>query len=139
MFQPVSLNFVKMVIASTPIRANTKMADLGGRTMLPGVVDSHGHMVGGGLQALSANMLPPPDGSGPHPGENRSLRLRTAAAFPWISTVEIRDSVLTVSEGPGRPPVVIDLPQAIDAAGNNHAPRMLVRDVDNLKRNSKYE
>ena len=31
-------------------------------------------------------------------------------------------------------PVVIDLPQAIDAAGNNHAPRMLVRDVDNLKR-----
>ena len=35
-------------------------------------------------------MLPPPDGSGPHPGENRSLRLRTAAAFPWISTVEIR-------------------------------------------------
>src|SRR3954471_4346327 len=31
-------------------------------------------------------------------------------------------------------PVIIDLPQAIDAAGNNHAPRMLVRDVDNLKR-----
>jgi len=31
-------------------------------------------------------------------------------------------------------PVIIDLPQAVDAAGNNHAPRMLVRDVDNLKR-----
>src|SRR3954468_6368499 len=31
-------------------------------------------------------------------------------------------------------PVIIDLPQAIDAAGNNHAPRMLVRDVDNLRR-----
>ena len=31
-------------------------------------------------------------------------------------------------------PVVIDLPQAVDAAGNNHAPRMLVRDVDNLRR-----
>jgi RIO kinase 1 len=30
-------------------------------------------------------------------------------------------------------PVIIDLPQAIDAAGNNHAPRMLVRDVDNLR------
>ena len=30
-------------------------------------------------------MLPPPDGSGPHPGDNRSLRLRTVAAFPWIS------------------------------------------------------
>jgi RIO kinase 1 len=31
-------------------------------------------------------------------------------------------------------PVVIDLPQAVDAAGNNHAPRMLVRDVDSLRR-----
>ena len=31
-------------------------------------------------------------------------------------------------------PVIIDLPQAVDAAGNNHAPRMLLRDVDNLRR-----
>ena len=30
-------------------------------------------------------------------------------------------------------PVVIDLPQAIDAAGNNHAGRMLLRDVANLR------
>jgi RIO kinase 1 len=30
-------------------------------------------------------------------------------------------------------PVIIDLPQAIDAAGNNHASRMLLRDVDNLR------
>jgi RIO kinase 1 len=29
--------------------------------------------------------------------------------------------------------VIIDLPQAVDAAGNNHAPRMLMRDVDNLR------
>lgn len=29
-------------------------------------------------------------------------------------------------------PVIIDLPQAIDAAANNHAPRMLERDVNNL-------
>lgn len=62
-------------------------------------------------------MLPPPDGSGPHPGENRSLRLRTAAAFPWIGTVEVRDSVLTVSEGAGRPPVVLEIPSATFKAG----------------------
>ncbi|MGB8856970.1 MAG: PA4780 family RIO1-like protein kinase, partial [Burkholderiales bacterium] len=31
-------------------------------------------------------------------------------------------------------PVIIDLPQAVDAAGNNHAMRMLLRDVDNLRR-----
>ncbi len=36
--------------------------DLAGRAMLPGFVDSHGHVVMGGLQALSANMLAPPDG-----------------------------------------------------------------------------
>jgi RIO kinase 1 len=30
-------------------------------------------------------------------------------------------------------PVIIDLPQAVDAAGNNHAPRMLLRDVDKLR------
>ena len=30
-------------------------------------------------------------------------------------------------------PVIIDLPQAVDAAGNNHAQAMLARDVDNLK------
>lgn len=33
----------------------------------------------------------------------------------------------------GDGPVIIDLPQAVDAAGNNHAPRMLMRDVDNLR------
>ena len=30
-------------------------------------------------------------------------------------------------------PVIIDLPQAVDAAGNNHACRMLLRDVVNLR------
>lgn len=30
-------------------------------------------------------------------------------------------------------PVIIDLPQAVDAAGNNHASRMLERDVANLR------
>lgn len=29
-------------------------------------------------------------------------------------------------------PVIIDLPQAVDAAGNNHAQRMLLRDIKNL-------
>ena len=30
-------------------------------------------------------------------------------------------------------PMIIDLPQAVDAAGNNHASRMLLRDVANLR------
>jgi RIO kinase 1 len=38
-------------------------------------------------------------------------------------------NILLAADGP----VIIDLPQAVDAAGNNHAPRMLMRDVDNLR------
>ena len=38
-------------------------------------------------------------------------------------------NVLLAADGP----VIIDLPQAIDAAGNNHANRMLLRDVANLR------
>jgi RIO kinase 1 len=37
-------------------------------------------------------------------------------------------NILVGSDGP----VIIDLPQAVDAAGNNHAKDMLVRDVKNL-------
>ncbi|HSI60845.1 MAG TPA: PA4780 family RIO1-like protein kinase [Ideonella sp.] len=38
-------------------------------------------------------------------------------------------NILLADDGP----VIIDLPQAVDAAGNNHAPRMLMRDVNNLR------
>ena len=38
-------------------------------------------------------------------------------------------NILLAADGP----VVIDLPQAVDAAGNNHAGRMLLRDVQNLR------
>ena len=38
-------------------------------------------------------------------------------------------NILLAADGP----VIIDLPQAVDAAGNNHAQRMLLRDVDNLR------
>jgi RIO kinase 1 len=38
-------------------------------------------------------------------------------------------NILLAEDGP----VIIDLPQAVDAAGNNHAARMLLRDVDNLR------
>ncbi len=38
-------------------------------------------------------------------------------------------NVLLAADGP----VIIDLPQAVDASGNNHAQRMLLRDVANLR------
>lgn len=71
------------------------------------------------------DMLPPPDGSGPHPGENRSLRLRTAPAFPWISTIDVRDSVLTIADGQGRPPVVLEIPTATFKSSAQNQPLQL--------------
>ena len=41
---------------------DTQMIDLAGRTLIPGFVDAHGHVFMIGIQALSANMLPAPDG-----------------------------------------------------------------------------
>jgi predicted amidohydrolase YtcJ len=41
---------------------STQMIDLAGKTMLPGFVDAHGHVLFGGLQNLSANLLAAPDG-----------------------------------------------------------------------------
>jgi RIO kinase 1 len=38
-------------------------------------------------------------------------------------------NILLAADGP----VIIDLPQAVDAAGNHHASRMLLRDVANLR------
>jgi predicted amidohydrolase YtcJ len=41
---------------------STKLIDLKDRTLLPGFVDSHGHTYLIGIQATTANLLPPPDG-----------------------------------------------------------------------------
>jgi len=40
----------------------TAVVDLGEQALLPGFVDAHGHAFMIGIQALSANLLPPPDG-----------------------------------------------------------------------------
>jgi predicted amidohydrolase YtcJ len=40
----------------------TEMVDLAGKTLIPGFFDAHSHFSQVGLQAISANLLPPPDG-----------------------------------------------------------------------------
>jgi predicted amidohydrolase YtcJ len=42
--------------------ASTELIDLDGKTLLPGFIDPHSHVNGVGLQAMVANLLPPPDG-----------------------------------------------------------------------------
>jgi predicted amidohydrolase YtcJ len=40
----------------------TRVVDIAGKALIPGFVDAHGHVFLIGIQALSANMLPSPDG-----------------------------------------------------------------------------
>ena len=42
----------------------TRMVELDGRALLPGFIDAHGHIFNAGIQKLTANLLPPPDGQG---------------------------------------------------------------------------
>jgi hypothetical protein len=56
--------YVGDVRGSKPLTADsTKQIDLAGKTMVPGFVDAHGHVVSAGIQAASANLLPAPDGN----------------------------------------------------------------------------
>jgi hypothetical protein len=68
----------------------TEVIDLKGRTLLPGFVDAHGHMVVGGLQALSANLLAPPDGDVTDiPGIIRTMRDWIAANKEAVAKTQL--------------------------------------------------
>jgi predicted amidohydrolase YtcJ len=57
--------------------------DLKGRTLLPGFVDGHGHVTGVGMQALVANVLPPPDGRNDSVAALQQTLRDWMAANPW--------------------------------------------------------
>ena len=63
---------------------------------------------------------------------HHSMLLNEVVRMLWVGVVHgdlSEFNILLGAEGP----VIIDLPQAVDAAGNNHAERMLLRDVGNLR------
>lgn len=65
--------------------ASTQKIDLGGNALLPGFFDSHGHAYMIGIQATSANLLPPPD------GEGKDIAALQALLLDWVTNNE--DSV----------------------------------------------
>jgi hypothetical protein len=74
--------------------AATRMVDLAGRTMIPGFIDAHGHMWGAGVQAMAANLLPPPD------GPVRSIADLQAQLRQWMATSNIaRDFGVVIGFG----------------------------------------
>ena len=52
---------------------STRLMDLEGKTLVPGFVESHGHTYMMGIQAATANLLPPPDGDGADVASLQSL------------------------------------------------------------------
>ncbi|WP_282274802.1 amidohydrolase [Stenotrophomonas sp. PS02297] len=71
----------KAALAFSP---GARQVDLQGHTLVPGFIDSHGHVSGVGLQALSANLLPAPDGEGNSIPALQDImrRFRAAATVP---------------------------------------------------------
>ncbi len=68
----------------------TDLFELEGRALLPGFVDSHGHVVMGGLQALAANLLAPPDGDVTDiPGLVRTLGAWAEANAATVASVNL--------------------------------------------------
>jgi hypothetical protein len=87
----------------------TRVMDLAGRTLLPGFVDSHGHAWLLGIQATTANLLPPPDGTGRDiPALQQLLRDWAAqnpqalASVGWIAGFGYDDSQLAEQRHPTR-------------------------------------
>ncbi|GAA5495069.1 N-substituted formamide deformylase [Rubritalea halochordaticola] len=86
---------------------NTRKVDLNGKTMLPGFVDSHGHTYMIGIQATSANLLPPPDGPGKDIASIQKLLSEWAAENPeavkkvgWIAGFGYDNSQLAEQRHP---------------------------------------
>jgi uncharacterized protein involved in outer membrane biogenesis len=61
-------------------------------------------------------MTAPVEGSGPHPSEHRSLRVRTIPTLPWINRIEARNSTITLRETADRPTLVVAIEHFAGAA-----------------------
>ncbi len=87
----------------------TKQIDLAGKTLLPGFFDSHGHAYMIGIQATTANLLPPPDGVGKDIASLQALLTDWAKAnseavekIGWIAGFGYDDSQLAEKRHPTR-------------------------------------
>ncbi|MEM9800472.1 MAG: amidohydrolase [Planctomycetota bacterium] len=88
---------------------DVRRVDLKGRTLLPGFVDSHGHAQMIGFQASTANLLPPPDGTGASVAALQSLlndwadsHAGAVERFGWIVGFGYDDSQLEEGRHPTR-------------------------------------
>jgi len=67
-------------------------------------------------------MEPPVEGSGPHPSEHQSLRIKTTPSLPWIGRIEVEGSTLTLRETAERSSVVLVIDRFVGTAPQPNAP-----------------
>ncbi len=98
---------------------NIKIKDLQGGTLLPGFIDSHGHITHVNALQLSANLASPPVGSADNIDDVIALLQSHAARYPqatWITGFGYDDSLLAENRHPNREDldrVSTELPVAI--------------------------
>ncbi len=88
---------------------DARRRDLAGRALLPGFVDSHGHAYIMGIQATTANLLPPPDGPGADVASLQRIlstwadeNTRAIERIGWIAGFGYDDSQLAEQRHPTR-------------------------------------
>ena len=110
-------------LAAAGVRVPRPFNFLDGVLLMELVTDEHGEAA----PRLNDVLLAPEDARVMHQTLLRELTRMLRAGVIHGDLSEF--NILLAADGP----VIIDLPQAVDAAGNNHAKRMLLRDVENLK------
>ena len=110
-------------LAAAGVRVPRPFNFLDGVLLMELVTDEHGEAA----PRLNDVLLEPDDARVMHHTLLRELTRMLRAGVIHGDLSEF--NILLAADGP----VIIDLPQAVDAAGNNHAKRMLLRDVQNLK------
>ena len=79
--------------------------DLGGRTLLPGFIDAHGHFPGSGLKVVAADLNSPPIGTLTTMDEVLAALAQQAENTPageWVSGFGYDDTLLTEQRHPTR-------------------------------------
>jgi predicted amidohydrolase YtcJ len=87
------------------VTAETQVVDLGGRTLMPGFIDAHGHFPGSGATALVADLFSPPLGPINNiPELLQALRKQLDHPAPgdWVQGLGYDDTLLVEKRHPTR-------------------------------------
>lgn len=87
------------------VTTDTVVADLGGRTLLPGFIDAHGHFPGSGVREIMADLQSPPVGSVTSLADLDDVLRRVVAARDdgeWVFGFGYDDTLLAEKRHPTR-------------------------------------